>query len=45
MFSIGLTNPNWFSRRQKCHPLKNIFDALFVSEEYKHFEIRLFLTN
>ena len=32
-------------RCQKCPPLKKIFIALFVLEEFKHFETHLFLTH
>ena len=38
-------NPNQLSPGQKCPGDNFFFNALFVSEHFKHFEIYLFLTH
>ena len=38
-------NPNQFSQVSKMSPPKKFFIALFVLEEFKHFETHLFLTH
>ena len=38
-------NPNQLSPGQKCPGVNFFFNALFVSEHFKHFEIYLFLTH
>ena len=38
-------NPNQLSPGQKCPGHNFFFNALFVSEHFKHFEIYLFLTH
>ena len=40
-----LINPNQLSPGQKCPGDNFFFNALFVSEHFKHFEIYLFLTH
>ena len=38
-------NPNQLSPGQKCPGVNFFFNALFVSEHFKHFEIYLFLAH
>ena len=42
---LQLFNPNQLSPGQKCPGDNFFFNALFVSEHFKHFEIYLFLTH
>ena len=43
--TFKLINPNQLSPGQKCPGDNFFFNALFVSEHFKHFEIYLFLTH